>query len=305
MNGHAQLNAAYAHMTSLKTYVVDQGWMRSAELSTLIANEPHSRFVIPDIAMVEMSKSGNWEGTMRPSLKNFYPAVSRTFMSLSVGEALQIELKQRRSIESDLLPKEFTQFIRGLISELTENREGPTVKRMRAEFNAVFADLLKNDLLESDAKPRLAGLVQPWISGLKPETLSILRREPEDRRFRLCLGQANGAIFSQKIAKESGMSDEEADAFLISRPLLLRYVYAFTRHALRWVIKSGWSNVEAGKAMNHFLDQDYVLIGSFFDDLLTKDGEARQAYEDLKIMLATPLTEAAEYCNSILKPSGN
>lgn len=57
--------------------------------------------------------------------------------------------------------------------------------------------------------------------------------------------------------------------------------------------------------MNHFLDQDYVLIGSFFDELLTKDGEARQAYEDLKIMLATPLVEAAEYCNSILKPSGN
>lgn len=81
-----------------KTYVVDQGWMRSPDLSALLVSEPQSRFVVPDIAMVEMSKSGNWEGTMRPSLKNFYPAVSRTFMSLSVGEALQIELKQRRSI---------------------------------------------------------------------------------------------------------------------------------------------------------------------------------------------------------------
>ena len=110
--------------------------------------------------MVEMSKSGNWEGTMRPSLKNLYPAVSRIFMSLSVGEGLQIELKQRRSIESDLLPKDFSDFLRGLISELAENREGPTAKRMRTGFNAVFADLLNNDLLEADAKPRLAGLVQ-------------------------------------------------------------------------------------------------------------------------------------------------
>ena len=290
-------------MTQPKTYVVDQGWMRSPDLSSIIASEPQSRFVIPDVAMVEMSKSGNWEGTMRPSLKNLYPAVSRTFMSLSVGEGLQIELKQRRSIERDLLPRDFTDFLRGLISELAENREGPTFKRMRADFNAVLADLLKNDLLESDAKPRLTGLVQPWISGLKPETLSILRRQPEDRRFRQCLAQSNAAIFSQKIAKENGMSDEEADAYLSSQPLLLRYVYAFTRHALRWAIHSGWSNVEAGKAMNHFLDQDYVLIGSFFDELLTKDGEARQAYEDLKIMLSTPLVEAAEYCNSVLKPS--
>jgi len=134
--------------------------MRSPDLSSLISSEPQSRFVIPDVAMVEMSKSGNWEDTMRPSLKNLYPAVSRIFMSLSVGEGLQIELKQRRSIESDLLPKDFSDFLRGLISELAENREGPTVKRMRTEFNAVFADLLKNDLLEADAKPRLAGLVQ-------------------------------------------------------------------------------------------------------------------------------------------------
>ena len=57
-------------MTPPKTYVVDHGWMRSPDLSSLISSEPQSRFVIPDVAMVEMSKSGNWEDTMRPSLKN-------------------------------------------------------------------------------------------------------------------------------------------------------------------------------------------------------------------------------------------
>ncbi|SRR5258708_4634656 len=144
-----------------KTYVVDQGWMRSPDLSALINREPQSRFVVPDVAMVEMSKSGNWEGTMRPSLKNFYPAAGRTFMSLCVGEALEMERQRRKSIEPDLLPNDFTEYLRALITELGEDREGPVVKHTRAEFDAVFAELLKNDLLESDAKPRLAGLVQP------------------------------------------------------------------------------------------------------------------------------------------------
>lgn len=42
-----------------------------------------------------------------------------------------------------------------------------------------------------------------------------------------------------------GMSDEEADAYLNSQPLLLRYVFAFTRHALRWAVNSGWSKPPA------------------------------------------------------------
>ena len=290
-------------MTQSKTYVVDQGWMREKDLAALITNQPLSKFVIPDVAFVEMSKSGNWEGTMRPSLYNFRSAATRTFLSLSVGEALAIELERGKSIEHELLPDSFRDFVQSLITELGANREGPAVTRMRANFSAVFADLLQNDLLESDAKPRLAGLVEPWLSGLKPQTLSILRRQPADDRFRLCLIQANVAHFSKQITKQHGMSDDVSEQYLDSKPLLLRYVSLFTRHALRWAIQSGWSNVEASRALNHFLDQDYVLIASFFDELLTKDKEARLAYEELMIMLSTPLADAVNYCNSILSGS--
>lgn len=242
---------------------------------------------------------------MRPSLYNFCPAATRTFLSLSVGEALAIELERGKSIEHDLLPDSFRDFVQSLIAELGEYREGPTVESMRANFSAVFADLLQNDLLESDAKPRLAGLVEPWLSGLKPQTLSILRRQPADDRFRLCFIRANAAQFSKQIAKQHGMFDDASEAYLDSQPLLLRYVLLFTRHALRWAIQSGWSNVEASKALNHFLDQDYVLIASFFDELLTKDKETRLAYEELKIMLSTPLADAVNYCNSVLGGNAN
>lgn len=287
-------------MNRTKTYVVDQGWMRSPELAQLIQDEPQSRFVVPDVAMVEMSKSGNWEGTMRSSLAHFYPAAGRTFMSLSVGEALQIELQIYQSIEPQLLPDNFTQFLRSLIKELAENRPGPSMQQIHAKFPGVFAELKANDLLESDVKPRLAGLVQPWLKGLKESVMSLLRRTPRDDRFWRSLIQANAYEFGKKVAMEAGMTGEAADAFLDAKPVVLRYLYVFTRHSLWWAVRHGWDTVASAKAQNHFLDQDYVLIGTFFDELLTKDGDAREAYEDLKIILSTPLMDAVEYCNTML-----
>lgn len=291
-------------MNQPKTYVVDQGWMRSPDLANLIAAEPQSHFVIPDVSGVEMSKSGNWEGTMRSSLANFYPAVERIFMSLSVGEALATELQTRQSIRSQLVPADFTLFLRSLIEELAENRVGPSVTKMQANFAAAFSDLKANELSVADAKPRLTGLVQPWVKGLKKSVLNLLRRDPVDDRFRLGLIQANASMFAKKIATNSGMSEETAQIFLDSQPLLVRYVYVFTRHSLWWAARNGWTNVDPAKALNHFLDQEYVVIASFFDELLTKDGDARDAYDDLKTMLSTPLSGAVEYCNSVLCPQG-
>lgn len=290
-------------MNQTTTYVVDQGWMRGPELAQLIQDEPQSRFVVPDVAMVEMSKSGYWEGTMRASLANFYPAVERTFMSLSVGEALRTELQTHQSIEPQLLPDEFTQLLRSLIRELAENRVGPSMQQLQDKFLDVFADLKANDLLECDVKPRLAGLVQPWLRGIKESVVSLLRRTPRDDRFWRSLIQANAYVFGKKVAMEAGMNGETAEAFLGARPAVLRYLYVFTRHSLWWAVKHGWDTVASAKAQNHFLDQDYVLIGTFFDELLTKDGDAREAYEDSKIILSTPLINAVQYCNTVLNPN--
>jgi len=60
--------------------------------------------------------------------------------------------------------------------------------------------------------------------------------------------------------------------------------------------------VDPTKALNHFLDQEYVVIATFFDESLTNDSDARDAYDDLKTMLSTPLRNAIEYCNLILSP---
>lgn len=94
--------------------------------------------------------------------------------------------------------------------------------------------------------------------------MSLLRRTPRDDRFWRSLIQANAYEFGKKVAMEAGMTGEAANAFLDAKPVVL------------------------------------LLIGTFFDELLTKDGDAREAYEDLKIILSTPLMDAVEYCNTVL-----
>lgn len=44
------------------------------------------------------------------------------------------------------------------------------------------------------------------------------------------------------------------------------------------------------------------MIATFFDGLLTKDGDAREAYayEDLKMSLATPPHEGMKYYKTVL-----
>jgi len=52
-----------------KIYVLDQNYLRSNELKTLIVDEPQAKFVLPDIALLKMCKGDKWRETMQRSLE--------------------------------------------------------------------------------------------------------------------------------------------------------------------------------------------------------------------------------------------
>ena len=89
-----------------------------------------------------------------------------------------------------------------------------------------------------------------------------------------------------KIALDLGMTEPAAKAFRSQKPMLLRYIYLMVLNALRWVIKDGLSSAKPKIVHNHIMDMQYVLIASFFDDLLTLDNDARKVYDDLSVLLA-------------------
>ncbi|MFP3662859.1 hypothetical protein SB768_30795 [Burkholderia sp. SIMBA_043] len=135
----------------MSSYVVDQNRMRKPELQAVITDNPSARFVIPDVAFVEMSKNEtHWKDTMRNSLVPLRPAVERTVLSLSIGEAMAVELATRRAIgKEELLPENFANFVRDLVLELDESRKGSSLSLIETRFKGARGALGSQELLMS------------------------------------------------------------------------------------------------------------------------------------------------------------
>lgn len=287
----------------MATYVIDQNMMQNPALAALIVSEPDARFIIPDVAFVEMSKDEDWEYTMRLAFEQLTPAADRTFHSLAVGEVLSIEMESWHAANAlILLPDDFKVFVQSLIVELAENREGASKTTLRAQFQDARADLLANELDHERAKSVIAKFVDQWATGLKPAVLKAMRNGTFDNKFRQCFIKVNAEEFFLKYVKAVGLPEDDSEVFMAGNPMVLRYFYLLTRHSLEWAINGNLEKANAHKELNNQFDQEYALTASFFDGLLTKDKRARKAYEELLAMLAMTTTEAVAHLKVKLIP---
>ncbi|MCA7969728.1 hypothetical protein LGM42_07445 [Burkholderia sp. AU39826] len=279
----------------MTTYVVDLNMLQSVDLANLISTEPQARFVLPDVAFVEMSKHEDWRLTMGLALNVFGGKTECIDMSLSVGEAMNEEFASGKPIATiQLLPDDFRQFLRGLVSELAEKRSGPNVARMDQNFSEIRRELLASDINASGAKQRALALVQVWLDGMKPILIKAIRKPNADKLFFLSLVQVNAEEFCRRLLTASGRSTDEVSALIQCKPMCLRYLYAITRHSLLAVKQGGGIQaMDAAKELNHQLDLDYGIVASYFDGILTKDRRAKEAYDDLMEILNTSSEVAA------------
>lgn len=285
----------------MATYVVDQNRLRKPELQILITNEPDAILVIPDVAFVEMSKNEiHWKDTIRNSLVPLRPAVERTVLSLSIGEAMTIELASGRVIDKEsLLPADFANFFRNLVAELDETRTGPSLSLVEAKFKNARAILASQELDAESRKIEIESMVETWRSGLQPEFLNALRSGIYGPDFRLAFiqGYVQNLLFPNMM-KELGLTELEASAFKAAQPMVLRYMYLLVRHSLDWAISGGLPNMKPAKELNHLLDMEYAAIASYYDGLISEDEGAMAAYNDLKQILNTAENDALEIFSS-------
>lgn len=96
-------------------YVIDQNVMQRPALPEFVAEHPRAQFVLPDTALVEMCKNSQWEYTFRRNFAALAPVSNRCLMSLSVQEAMGLEVKHGKSVDGRLLPARFRRLVRGAI----------------------------------------------------------------------------------------------------------------------------------------------------------------------------------------------
>jgi hypothetical protein len=280
----------------MRTVVVDLNLLQDPSLATQIKADSNFRFVIPDVALVEMCKHENCHLTMKLALKVFAANTERVVVARSVGETLNMELDSLSPITTDrLLSHDFTTITRQLIIDLVRDDRN-TKETIQGRFGAARIGLLKQDLNAIAAKGRTERLLEILRKGLTPQIIGAIRKPTLDCTRLLSFVQVMAEIFLlQMLRKDFGMSEQDARYLITQRPMYLRYYYVLALHCLMTIRMGGdISGMKAEKELNHHLDLDYVLIASYFNDLLSRDNRMKEVYLNLRTILATSSDEALE-----------
>ena len=70
--------------------------------------------------------------------------------------------------------------------------------------------------------------------------------------------------------------------------MTLRWAYMLAHHALQWIGDGGFESAPDNVILNDALDQDYVLLASFFNGIVSHEADVRNAVVDLRAILALP-----------------
>lgn len=266
-------------------YVVDQNYFRSAELLSISSAEPKAKFVFPDVALIEMCKGTEWWETMRRSLQTLAARPGRVLQSMSVGEALNIELKTLKSIDGYLLPRQMRDFTRSVLVGIKESTSSSGISAIDSHISQAQLELQQEELNHLQNQTSLTtrtAIIQKALAG---EPLKKLRSGIASKADTLSSIRQIAIDLAATHLCNEGYSINKVKQFLRQKPLLLRFYYVNVRHAFEWATKGGLGTYPAEKVTNDLLDQEYVIIGSFFDKLLSKEQRVIQADADLRAIL--------------------
>ena len=267
-------------------HVLDQNYFRSDELQELIASDPESQFVVPDVALLEMCKGPNWEYALRKSLSHLSACPGRVFHSRSVGESLTWELKERRSIEGHLLPIEFRKLIRLILIDVDAETSEAGIALLSSKMGSTQEEIQENELDHARNEESLKTRTNIMKSALGTTALKAFKNGTVDETTRLAIIRQVAVDLLRTHLKNEGWSDNAIKNFLKQRPLTYRFFALSVRHAVEWAKNNGLDSMSPEKITNDILDQEYVLIGSFFDRLLSKEVAVQRADADLRAILA-------------------
>jgi hypothetical protein len=251
--------------------VIDRNVIRRGGLSEA-ATDREIEFVLTDTFLVEMVKHREqWAETVRQDFAAIRPHGDRFWLSISVGEALRTELLERRAVtREDFLPQGF----RPLFVELMQVSAGgselpdPLLKKitdllpsLRAEQPPLQTPKVRTEYLTRALSERLGAQI---VSDLRKGRLQ------GDAKLRLVEDIASREYEADCAARGVEMLPHVES--MVSRFFLLK-----VWRAMCWLQDSGLDAAAADKLYNDAYDDEYVLVGSFFDRILSAEKRVNEA----------------------------
>ncbi|WP_024690609.1 hypothetical protein [Pseudomonas tremae] len=266
-------------------YTLDQNYFRSAELKQLIRDRPTVKFVIPDVALLEMCKGPRWRETMKGSLEALLPSPGRVSVSLSLGVAFAKECADLKSIEGKMVDKEFTKVLRLAMNDLKTDVDSHNgLGLIAAHVEGVQLELQEHELNHENNKRKFLArdtLLREVLGSRASKEL----RQGASNEHRLAAIHNMSVECATVFLRNRGVSDARIKGFLRTKPLVLRYFLSCFWHNMEWVSNGGITTRVDTRITNDMLDQDYAIVASFFGKLLTKDTPVAKAYADMSQLL--------------------
>lgn len=272
--------------------VLDQNYLRFDGLNQLISDELDAIFILPDVALIEMCKGEKWHHVMRSSLAVLSKIPEKVKVSICVGEAIRKELASFKSIEGRLLHDDFTDFKNRILMDVADNTRSPGgVDLIAGKIDSAQKDFRDDELNHAKNQERNLKFYSTLKSELDAKLIKALRncKISEDARLTIISELAQWQLQDFLLAR--GLSEERVSDFINQKPLLLRFYILLVQQGIEWIRIGGLESQPAERITNNSMDQDYVLIGSFFDALLSQDGKVVDADRDLRNCLSMPSQE--------------
>lgn len=240
-------------MPEARYILLDQGAFRSSRLRTRIATDLDACFVIPDVAFSEMTIKADPILSITKSLEALRPAIKRTFVSLSCREIKELQRKGSPLKLNDVLSGPGTKVARVLLDDASSSE-------YRTVVESILTSSAEHRALYDGRQDKAAMIDHVEIFGRSIGTAGskALRagKITELEKLGMIL------LILKQIETATGPFETNIDM----RHLLVR----LTRIVM-WVEKQGLKTRTPEKMMNDFIDMEFVVAGSFFDETMTED----------------------------------
>lgn len=267
--------------------VVDQNMLRKQLLETLLFDHADLQIVLPDLAFLEMTKSAEWESTLRNSLAILAKYPRRLHVCLSVNEVLGLELRALRPISTRIIFPEASKFMREVLRGFHVDMGSTSLDRLRQEIGEHVDELTQQHLDHDVNKAGLFNLIETTSDMLDAETEHRLRAGKLTGEQLVLLIQSLAERVIPGILKEQGMEQASLARFIGRRPMVLRYVYLKVWRCVRWLALGGFQDRTPAAVTNDLMDDQYILSATYFHGLLSLENSVNEAYRSLQSILAT------------------
>lgn len=245
------------------------------------------KFVLIDTALVELVKPINWKTTLKAGFRLLSAVPRRCHMSISVAEAVKWEMVHARPARGILLPTAFTDLLRMTIKHSQASQLPVDVE---THIAAVRDELLQNDLNATAAKEEVSKWVQFLRENLPTADQAVCRAPRVGRGARAVIANRMGRSAYYAYAQKCGLTYFQAAKLRRQNCLTWRWIALRIHHALQWLGDGGIEGANPDTVLRDLLDQDYVLLGSSFDGVLSNEVGVNEASEDLQWLTSTRKT---------------